>query len=85
MAKKNGNKVSKKNYPGLERVKNSEGVRVWRYKGVDHNSLRELDMVTNPMKYFGGSVKFTPADGSEVVEGVVEPSGDIVDDVLPTE
>jgi len=60
MAKKDGFKVSKKNFPGLKRVTIEAGLRSWEYKNKFYSSLRELDMSVNPQKYT--QVKFTPAE-----------------------
>ena len=65
MAKKNSLGVSKKNLPGLKRV-TVEGKRVWEYKGGFYDSLKELDMVTNPHKYV--RMNFTPKTQINVID-----------------
>ena len=77
MSKKNNTHVSKKNFPGLKRVNstNEEGVsvRVWEYQGKYFGSLKELDMVKYPNKYFG-NMRFTPnVDESEEVVSFENP------------
>ena len=71
MSKKNGLGISKKNFPGLKRVENKDGIRVWEYQGKYFGSLKELDMSKNPSKYI--NMKFTPTpkeSGVQIPEDV---------------
>lgn len=71
MSKNKGFGLSKKDFPGLERVRDETGKRVWQYKGKIYTSKRELDMGVNPQKYT--QIKFTPKkEIVESVSGVVE-------------
>lgn len=77
MSKNKGFGLSKKDFPGLERVRDETGKRVWQYKGKTYANKRELDMSVNPQKYT--QVKFTPK------EKVVESVNDVVENLLSNE
>ena len=77
MTKKNVRKISKKNFPSLKRVTIEEGKRAWEYKGRFYDSLKELDMVTNPTKYM--TMNFTPKTEFKPVSDDVTSTNDFIE------